>query len=73
MSISVCDSIGPPTRLRKTCVNRFNYKGFLIIFLVAKLLYNYLCPSVRLSVCPYVRPSVRPSGLGGNVIFLAYN
>ena len=31
-----------------------------LIFLVAKLLYNYLCPSVRMSV--------RLSGLGGNVI-----
>ncbi len=42
-------------------------------FLVAKLLYNYLCPSV----CPYVRPSVRLSlrlsDLGGNVIFSAPN
>ncbi len=35
------------------------------IFLVAKLLYNYLCPSVRMSV--------RKSDLGGNVIFSAPN
>ena len=32
-----------------------------IVFLVAKLLYEYLRPSVRMSVCP--------SGLGGNAIF----
>ena len=43
------------------------YMGFKMTtrFLVAKLLYNCLCPSVR----PYVRPYVRPSGLGENVIF----
>ncbi len=35
------------------------------LFLVAKLLYNYLCPTVRLSVC-------QPR-LGGNVIFSAPN
>ncbi len=34
-------------------------------FLVAKLLYNYFCPSVRMSV--------RPSHFGGNVIFSAPN
>ena len=50
---------------------------------MAKLLYNYLCPSVCPSVSPYVRfllvaklilityvrPSVRMSSLGGNSIF----
>ena len=36
------------------------------LFLVAKLLYNYLCPSVRLAVWP----SGRPSGLGGKRDFL---
>ncbi len=36
------------------------------VFLVAKLLYKYLCPSVRMSVC-------LRSGLGGNVIFSASN
>ena len=37
----------------------------LVVLFVAKLLYNYLRPSV----CP----SVRPSDLGGNVIFSAPN
>ncbi len=57
--------------------NKVYYCGLYILwkrgfipgrFLVAKLLYNYLCPSV----CPYVRPSVRHN-LGGNVIFSAPN
>ena len=39
------------------CPSLFNNKCDLKLFLVAKLLYNYLCPSV----CPYVRPSVCPS------------
>ncbi len=47
------------------------------MFLVAKLLYKYscpsVCPSVRLSVRMSVRMSVCLSGLGGNVIFSAPN
>ena len=38
---------------------------FAARFLVAKLFYKYLCPSVRISVLL----SVCPSGLGGNAIF----
>ena len=45
-------------------VRKHSIKGngnYLVVFLVAKLLYNYLCPSVRPSVRPSVCLSVYPS------------